>query len=122
MVRKFRIRRSPAGSFYGGVVGLWFIGLGLFVALPANRTIGVLLTMAGAALAVIKFYNAFSERGISSEIIVETDDEDDKADGNDLSGTRSTESRLRRLDQLLEKSVVTPVEHESRRAEILREI
>lgn len=92
------------------------------MALPANRTIGVLLTMAGTTLAVIKFYNAFSERGISSEIIVEADDEDDKAEGHDLSGTRSTESRLRRLDQLLEKSVVTPVEHESRRAEILREI
>ena len=115
MVRKLRIRPNPAGSFFGGIICLVFVGIGLCVVIPAAGVIGVLWTVMASLGAISGFYNAFSERGIASEIIEVDEDSIDAP-------TRSVESRLRKLDDLRAKGLVTAAEHERRRAEILREL
>lgn len=120
MARKLRIRPNPVGSFFGGILALVFVGIGVFFVIPNAGAFGVFWTLMAVIGAVTSFYNAFSDRGIATEI-VEVDDDGNRSDGG-MTGTRSTEARLHQLDQLRARGVVTAEEHERRRAEILREI
>jgi hypothetical protein len=115
MARKLRIRANPTGSFFGGIICLVFVGIGLCVVIPAAGAFGVFWTVLALAGTITSFYNAFSERGIASEII-EVDE-----DGIDAPA-RSVESRLRKLNDLRAKGLVTEAEHQRRREEILREL
>lgn len=112
--RRVRIRTSPAASAFGGVAALVFVGLGIFVVIPMFGPFGVVWTLLAVAMAIFHFYNAFSSRGIASEIIEVTDGGDLRSD--------SVESRLRQLDDLKAKGLITPADHERRKTEILREI
>ena len=114
MARKLRIRPSRGSSFSAAVVGLVIVCIGIFVVIPKAGPFGFFWTLFAVIITVGNFYNAASERGIASQI-VEIEDED-------MPGTRDTEARLRELDRLHERGVVTAAEHERRRAEILREI
>ena len=101
-------------SLIGGIVGLVFVFIGLFVVIPGAGGFGVIWTLAAVAGTLISFYNAFSERGVATEIIEVPDDgSPEPAD---------PEARLRRLNDLKAKSLITPAEYEHRRAQILNEL
>jgi len=98
-------------SFFGGIFATVFVFIGIFVAIPAAGGFGVLWTLVAAAGAVTSFYNAFSERGIATEIIDVPDDAPPQP--------ADPEARLRRLGDLKAKNLITPAEYERRRSEIL---
>ncbi|MGC3991278.1 MAG: hypothetical protein QM796_16675 [Chthoniobacteraceae bacterium] len=114
MARRLRVRQNPVGSFFGGIAGIVFVCLGIFFIIPSFGAFGYLWTIIALGITIGNFYNAFSERGIATEII-EVSDETQPA-ANDLEG------RLQRLDHLLLKRLITPEEHDRRRQEILREL
>lgn len=101
-------------SLVGGIVGLVFVFIGLFVAIPHVGAFGVLWTLIAVVITVTSLYNAFSDRGVATEIIEVSDDS--PGESND------PEARLRRLDDLKAKSLITPAEYEHRRAQILNEL
>jgi hypothetical protein len=114
MPRHFRVRPSPGTALFGGIVGLVFVGIGVFVAIPHAGLFGVFWTLVAAAITAAHFYNAFSSRGIATEII-------------DASGTESLqgptpEERLRTLEDLRSKGLITPEEYEQRRSAIINRL
>jgi hypothetical protein len=60
MSRRYRVRPNPVGSFFGGLVALGMVGIGIFIAIPMIGAFGVVWTIAAAVGAIISFYNAFS--------------------------------------------------------------
>jgi hypothetical protein len=101
-------------SLFGGIVGLVFIGIGVFVAIPKAGPFGVLWTLVATGMTIANLYNAFSSRGIANEIIEVSGDESLK--------NANPEARLRTLDDLRSKSLITPSEYEQRRNEILKQL
>ena len=114
MPRNLRVRPSPGASLFGGIVASVFVVIGMTNVIPDAGGFGVLWTLGALAAAIVNFYNAFSERGIASEI-VEMPDEKPLNSGD-------VETRLGRLEELRKKSLVTAAEYQKRREEILREI
>jgi Short C-terminal domain len=114
MSRNLRVRTSPAASVIGGVVGLGFVFLGLFVAIPKFGMFGVFWTLVAVVITVAHLYNAFSSRGIANEII-EVSDEEPRAGAD-------PEARLRKLDELRSKSLISDSEYEQRRSKILDQL
>lgn len=98
-------------SFFGGIMATVFVFIGIFVMIPNLGVFGVVWTLLAATGAVTGFYNAFSERGIATEII-------DVPDETSIQPA-DPEARLRRLADLKAKNLITSVEYERRRSEIL---
>ena len=114
MSRNLRVRTSPAVSLFGGIVGIGFVCIGLFVAIPAIGPFGILWTLVAAGITIAHLYNAFSSRGIANEIIEVSDD--------DSQPSADPEARLRKLDNLRAKSLISASEYERRRNEIIDQI
>ena len=98
----------------GGIV---FTLIGLVVVIPLMSQnngpvwFGVLWTGAAAVGAVMGAINAFSDKGIPTEEIVSA--------GDEAPNTRSTEDRLRELDDLRQKNLISPEEYIETRKRIL---
>jgi hypothetical protein len=103
MSRKLRVRPSPVMSFFGGIVGLVFVYLGSSHAVPDAGEFGMLWTLGALVITVVSFYNAFSSRGVATEII---DLPGEKA--TDSAPKESVEVRLVRLDDLKAKGLISP--------------
>ena len=55
MRRRMRYRPSRANCIFGGIVGIIFTCIGLFVAIPAAGAFGVLWTLIALAMTVYQF-------------------------------------------------------------------
>lgn len=101
-------------SVFGGIVGLVFVGIGIFVAIPQAGLFGVVWTLVASGITITHLYNAFSSRGIANEII--------EVSGDEPLETIDPETRLRTLNDLRSKSLITPSEYEQRRNDILKQL
>jgi len=96
--------------------GIIFTIIGLAVVIPMiskhNGPVwfGVLWTLAAFAGTIMGAINAFSDKGIPTVEIVVPEDE---------AKTKSTEDRLRELDELLQKKVINYQEYSDTRKRIL---
>jgi hypothetical protein len=122
MNRRYRVRANPTGSFFGGVVGIVFICIGIFVAIPHVGLFGVFWTVLATGITIANFYNAFSDRGIANEIIEEEITPSPASPTPRLAEPHNVESRLRQLDDLRNNGLITADEYTRRRAEILQEV
>lgn len=98
-------------------MGLAFVYLGVSQAIPQIGGFGVLWTLGALAATVLSFYNAFSSRGVATEII----DVPSKT-GEGERPQDSVETRLVRLEDLKARGLISPSEYEQRRAAILDEL
>ena len=114
MPRRIRVRENPTLSFFGGIIALGAVLFGVFVVIPSAGGFGIVWTLVAAAGALMSFYNALSSEGVAKEII-EVEDEPPTEPS-------SVESRLRLLNDLKVKGLVTPSEYEQRRSAILQEL
>ena len=57
--KRVTYRPSKAGSVFGGVAGIIFVGIGLFVAIPAFGPFGVLWTLLAAGITIDSFLLEF---------------------------------------------------------------
>ena len=116
MKRKVTYRPSKAQSILGGVVGVIFVLIGLFVAIPGAGLFGLFWTAVAVAITAMNFYHAFGKGYIGPDI--EISDE-----GEALSpGAEAPEDRLKKLQGLYDQRLITPEEYEEKRKEILRDL
>ena len=118
MKRKVTYRPSKAQSVLGGVVGVIFVFIGLFVAIPQAGLFGIFWTAVAVAITAMNFYHAFGAGYIGPEI--EISDEGGSA-APEASG-ETAEARLRKLQSLYDQRLITPEEYEEKRKEILKEL
>lgn len=116
MRRKVTYRPSKTQSILGGVVGVIFVFIGLFVAIPQAGLFGLFWTAVAVAITATNFYHAFGKGYIGPDI--EISDE-----GSSLPPTaEDPEGRLKKLQALYDQRLITPEEYEEKRKEILKEL
>lgn len=113
MKRKVTYRPSKANAVFGGVVGVIFVLIGLFVVIPQGGLFGLLWTAVAAVITGINFYQAFGQGYIGPNIEIEDD-------GAEMA--ESAEERLKKLQSLYDQRLITPEEYEEKRKEILKEL
>ena len=122
MRRRMRYRPSRANCIFGGIVGIIFTCIGLFVAIPTAGAFGVLWTLIALAMTVYQFAMAAGKVSMGSWSI---EDEDDGGHGGGPAGDgsdRSAQDRLTELQNLYDRRLITREEYEAKRQEILEEL
>lgn len=119
--KRITYRPSKGESAFAGVVGVIFVLIGLFAVIPMFGAFGILWTLVAAGIAGMHLYRAFGSKYIGPEIRIEDDGEEGEypsspAPGNDV------EARLKQLEELREKRLITAGEYEEKRKEILKEL
>ena len=129
MKKKVTVRPGRAGAMVGGIVGVFFVLIGLFVAIPQAGLFGIIWTSVAVFIAGTNLYNAFSEKGIVSHTIeIDEDGNNDYSLGPEEEITyrvdpgSTVEERLNRLNDLYDKRLVTSREYEEKRKEILKDL
>ena len=115
MRRNIKVRPGKTQSIMGFVVGLVFVGIGLFVVIPVFGPFGIFWTLIAVAITVTNGINAFGKKGVAShEIVVE--------DGRSEEERSSAEQRLEEARSLYDRGLITKEEYEAQRAEILKDL
>lgn len=114
MSKKIQVRPSRQQSMFGVVVGCIFIGIGLFIAIPTAGLFGLLWTGMAIVVTITHAINAFGEKGMPESEIIVQDDIDTYP-----TTTQSIEQRLKQLEELYEKRLITTDEYEAKRKEII---
>lgn len=115
--KRVTYRPNKAGSIMGGVIGLIFVLIGLFVAIPFAGAFGVLWTLFACVISGVSFYQAFGKGYMGPEIHIE---EEDGAENSPASA--SVKDRLEELEALRESGLITQLEYEQKRQDILRDL
>lgn len=106
-----RIKVSPGKkqSQFAFYVGIGFVLIGLFIAIPTFGPFGIFWTAIAGFICYSHFRNGFSNEKIPSyEIDIEDDD--------------SIEARLKQLENLYNQRLITEEEYQNKRQQILNEI
>jgi len=113
--KRVTYRPGKTNGIFGCIVGGIFVLIGVVVAIPTFGPFGVLWTLGAAGITVYNAYSAFGKGYVGPEINIE----DDNSGGGTVGGT---ESRLRELQGLYDRGLITREEYEAKRQEILREL
>ena len=113
MKKRVTYRPSKASAVLGGVVGVVFTFIGLFVAIPQTGLFGLFWTGLAAAITVANFYQAFGKGYIGPDIEIQDDG---------AASAETAEERLKKLQSLYDQRLITPEEYEEKRKEILKEL
>ena len=111
--KRVTYRPSKSGSAFGGVVGIIFVCIGLFVAIPAFGPFGILWTLIAVGITAMNFYQAFGKKYVGPEIHIEDEDGGKPED---------VQERLETLRALYDQKLITPEEYERQRQEILKDL
>jgi len=79
-VKKIHYRPSKTHSALGLIVGIVFIGIGLFVVIPTFGLFGILWTFLAVFVTVVNGMNTFSKKGVPTGSIIIEDDEESKSE------------------------------------------
>lgn len=123
--KRVTYRPSKGESVFTGIVGVIFVLIGLFVVIPTFGPFGILWTFVAAGIAGMHLYRAFGSKYIGPEISIEDEDAPESSAVSAPSPTvpqPSAEARLRQLEDLREKRLITANEFEEKRKEILKEL
>lgn len=125
--KRVTYRPSKSGSVMGGVVGVVFVLIGLFVVIPTfsmgggfGAIFGVFWTIIAAVIAGMNFYQAFGKGYIGPEIHIEEEGGSEHA--QDAPAPGDTQARLTELRALYDQRLITQEEYEQKRKEILEEL
>ena len=120
--RNYRVRPNKAGSAMGVVAGAIFVGIGLFVAIPAFGPFGIFWTLMAAAMTGYNIYIMVSGKGIYNvEMEEETYPGPSGSPGPAGQGIAGVEERLQTLQRLYDQRLITREEYDQTRQEILAE-
>ena len=120
MRRNMRYRPSKSSCVFGGIVGIIFTCIGLFVVIPTFGPFGILWTLLALGITVYQFAMAAGKVSRGSWSIEDEDGEGSGAAG-DGSG-RSAQDRLTELQNLYDRRLISQEEYEAKRQEILKEL
>jgi len=116
--KKIKVKPGKTQSKMGFVVGILFVIIGLFVAIPTFGLFGIIWTAIAGVIAFTHYKNGFSDEGVAShEIIIEDGVEISNIhdDGEDI------EAKLIKLNSLYEQRLITKEEYDEKRKELLNE-
>ena len=114
--KKIKVKPGKTESKIGFIVGILFVLIGCFVAIPQVGLFGVFWTAIAGLITFINFKNAFSDEGVTShEIIID--------DGVDVTqcfeSGEDIEAKLIKLSSLYEQRLITKEEYDEKRKELL---
>ena len=125
--KRVTYRPSKTGSVLGGVVGVIFVLIGLFVVIPTfsmgggfGAIFGVFWTILAAVIAGTNFYQAFGKGYIGPEIHIEEEGKSEHA--QDAPAPGDAQARLTELRALYDQRLITQEEYEQKRREILEKL
>ena len=79
--KRVTYRPSKTGSAFGGIVGIIFVLIGLFVIIPTSSMaggfaliFGILWTAIAAGITIMNFYQAFGKKYVGPEIHIEEEE------------------------------------------------
>ena len=116
-MRRMRYRPSKASCIFGGVVGIVFTCIGVFVVIPSFGPFGIFWTLIAVGITVYQFAMAAGKVSMGSWSI---EDEDEGRDG--APGGKSAQDRLTELRSLYDRGLISREEYEAKRKEILEEL
>ena len=121
MKQSLHIKPSKPVGFVQMIIGIVVIIIGVAAVIPMTSRnngpvwFGLLWTGVGIVGAIIGAINAFSDKGIpTEEIEIVSDSKEDRV-------TRSTEDRLRELDDLRQKKLISEDEYAVTRKKVLND-
>ncbi|MBS6281624.1 MAG: SHOCT domain-containing protein [Oscillospiraceae bacterium] len=106
---------------FGGVVGVIFVLIGVFVVIPTFGPFGILWTLFAVAITGMNLYQAFGKGYVGPEIHIEEDDEGTCETPAPVGGV-SAQDRLTELRALYDQRLITQEEYEEKRREILKDL
>ena len=116
--KRIKVKPGKMQSKLGFGVGILFVLIGCFVAIPAFGPFGIIWTLIACVITYSNYKNGFSEDGIAThEIIIE--------DGAEvmpvLEDAEDIEAKLIKLNSLYEQRLITKEEYDEKRKELLKE-
>ena len=133
MSKRIHVRPGRGQSKMGFGVGIIFCLIGLFFVIPTFGLFGVFWTAVAGWITYVNYKNGFTNEQIDSHVIEIEDDGRDVTvtkhggyhtysyDTENKSG-ESAEERLKKLQSLYHKSLITDEEYEQKKKEILDEL
>ena len=120
--KRVKVKPGKAQSKMGFIVGLIFVGIGLFIAIPTFGLFGIFWTAIAGFIAYSHYKNGFTDEGFPTHEIIIDEEElagmDRNAGGENFDGN-SIEARLRTLGELYDQGLISGEEYEAKRKEIL---
>ena len=114
-----RVKPSKPISAVAMIMGIVFVGIGVFVVIPSAGPFGVLWTLAALFIAGYHAYNLFSESG-ASHAVVDIDVEASPSRRQEKASLQtSVETRLGTLEQLKNKGLISEDGYAQQRCKIL---
>ena len=117
--RRVTYRPSRAQAGFSTAVGVIFVLIGVFVAIPQAGAFGILWTLIAVGITAYSAYTAFGRKYIGPEINIE---DETGPGGARQDGPMDIEQRLTQLSELRDKGLITDAEYEQKRREILDEL
>lgn len=116
--KRIKVKPGKTQSKFGFVVGILFVLIGCFVAIPAFGPFGIIWTLIAGVITFSHYKNGFSEDGIAThEIIIE----DGQSITPVLENEEDIEAKLIKLNSLYEQRLITKEEYDEKRKELLKE-
>lgn len=123
--KRVKVKPGKAQSKMGFIVGLVFVGIGIFIVIPTFGLFGIFWTAIAAFIAYSHYKNGFTDEGFPThEIIIDEDELSamrETGGSGDFAGD-DIEERLKTLASLYDQGLITGEEYEAKRKEILQEI
>ena len=123
--KRVKVKPGKAQSKMGFIVGLIFVGIGIFVAIPTFGLFGIFWTAIAGFIAYSHYKNGFTDEGFPThEIIIDEDELSamrETGGSGDFAGD-DIEAKLKTLASLYDQGLITGEEYEAKRKEILEEI
>ena len=128
--RRVRVQPSKPAMILSLCVGIIFVLVGIFIAIPTFGLFGIFWTLVAVFITVGNVAPMFGKEGHTRQIIIE-DEYEDLTDDPDLLDPNTSasapyasdaEQRLQELQNLYTKGLITRDEYDEKRAEILKEL
>ena len=113
-MKRMRYQPSRSQSLFGGIIGIVFCLIGLFVVIPTVGPFGILWTAIAGFMTARSFAMAKGKAVMGSYVIED--------EGDAQKNEKSAEERLTELQNLYDRRLISAEEYEQKRKEILEEL
>ena len=125
--RRVRVQPSKPAMYLSLFVGIIFVLVGIFIAIPTFGLFGIFWTLVAVGITATNVAPLFGKEGHTRQIIIEDEYEDltddpDLIDPHSIPYPSDAEQRLQELQNLYNKGLITRDEYDEKRAKILEEL
>ncbi|ELC8443794.1 SHOCT domain-containing protein [Clostridium perfringens] len=124
MKKKIRVKPSKSQSILGLIVGLIFVFIGI-TTISQMGAFGIAWTVIAIVITVTHGMNVFSDKGVTTEVIeVSSENDLDRINGLKVEKVEEKynfDEKLRKLKKLRDDGVLSELEYQIKKKEILEE-